>query len=1124
MQKQFFTTMAIGMAFCAMNATAQEVQLQPVKLQNQLVSPAQLKADAITMAAKGLPGEKFQKPAPLFEGKVGERVYIGTFKSLSDAVRATRHAAPALPSGFCLYGTVLSNDNWPIRSVVNPETGETVQYQEAAYDIYTYDGTNLTAFESDPEITSYLISNGGGTIVGDEYLYNFNQTGWGSYIANYYLAYDLETGNLEGVYYDQDPTVIANQVAFDQTTGQVYGQFYNSRKSGYVWGTRDIELGYTEPIADMNSAALRALAFDHVGRAWAIDTQNNLLQIDKNTGIAKVVGPTGLTNLSGNIMSGAICPDDDVFYFVGQTQTGGNMYGENATYATHLYTIDLTTGKATLVKDMPGNAMIAGAAFENVTYSDEVPAAATKLTLDFEKENLNGICSFTAPTTTVGGANLANTTIVVTLDGEVIKTLNAAAGEKVTLDVAVSTADIHVVQVTASNEAGAGMPATTQQWVGLDAPAAVRSLTITNTDYNNAKLTWKAPTEGIHGGYVNPEKLNYTIMNTDGEVEATGLKATELAVSKSGTALSRRGYTVTAFSDNLQGFTDQTPRIYYGNPKKAPCTFEFESQKEFDLWQAVDGNNDYHTWSYDYYGMYAQYKYSKEHEANDFLFSPPIHLTTGQYYNLNSMVASEMGYYLERYAIYLAKKQSVDGIIKTIHATTETEHNGAQVPQYYKLLDPFSVDEEGDYYIAYYCCSDADKLGFQVHSVQVEKGANEGAPAAAEGTIEAGELGRLAATVTFVAPTKDTRGNTLTELNKAELYRDDALAATLRGIEPGKTYTISDTKLAVQGNNKYRLFIYNDEGKGLPTEFTVFVGTDVPGYCENADLNLVNGNVRISWEAPTKGANGGYVNPNGITYSIGRQTDYTETYRGTDTECFDYDFPFAGDQLQVQYGIFPINIAGDGPGTATPTMIGGDSYIMPFEETFGSSSSSTLWVIGYNPYGNASFTVAEEPSYDADGYTLACSSRNAMGGTLNVSSGKILVNGSNPAVIFAVRGNSDKSRVELSIATDGVLEHVKKVGECHVAKDEWKLVGFDLTPYVGKEVLFDFNCIVNGRGSVYVDDVRVVNGGLGDVENVAEGIGTVIADSKSSAIYDLSGRRTNHTDGITISEGKKAIR
>lgn len=1114
MQKTLFASMALGMALCATTATAQEAQSQTVRLQDQLVTPAQLKADAVAMKVKGVPSDNYQAPAVLVGGNSGERVYLGTFKPQ----RAARRGAPSLPTDFLLYGTVMSSQDWPIREETNPETGEKYQYQEAIYDIYTYDGNTLEAFGTDPDeiATNYIIANGGGTIVGDEYLFNHNQMMWGSYSANLYLAYNLVSGTLEGFDHDQDATVIANQVAYDATTGLVYGQFYNSRKSGYVWGTRDTYTGLTSPIANMSSAALRALAFDHVGRCWAIDTNNDLLQIDKATGLTTVVGPTGLT-LSGNIMSGAINPTDDVFYFVGQLTDN----------TTHLYAIDYATGQATLVNDMPGNAMIAGAAFENVVYADAAPDAAVNLALQFDKDSYSGTCTFIAPSTTVhGDALTAATTVVVTLDGAEVKTLSATAGESVTVDLAVEAAGLHVVQVTASNEAGDGVPATMQKWIGLDYPAVVNELSVVNTDYNNAIVSWQAPTIGIHGGYVDPAKLSYKVTTNTGEVEATDLKVTELAVSKSGSALSRRGYIVTAYCDGLQGPSLKTSRIYYGNPKKAPCSFEFESINEFDLWQALDANNDYYTWTFNSSNMFAEYKYNRSSAADDYLFSPPIHLQAGQYYNLKSLLASEMGHYRERFSIHLAKAQTVKGVFKTIHGEVETEFTGEDPAIYYNLFDPFKVDEEGDYYLAYHCSSLANKLGLQLHSVQIEKGATAGAPAAADKvSIAAGEKGGLSATVTFTAPTKATDGSGVGELIKAELYREDKLAATLRDIEPGKQYDITDSKLAVQGVNKYRLFIYNDEGKGLPSELSVYVGQDIPGYCDESDVNLVDGNVQITWSAPSEGKNGGYVNPTGITYSVVRQTeDYPETYKGTATECYDNDFPFYGEQLQVYYGIFPTNKIGDGPGTGTPTIIGGEAYTMPFEETFGKNTASSLWVVGYEPAPTATFDVPESPSYDSDGYSLACNSNSFTGGQRSVTSGKISVTGENPALVFALRGTSANNRIELYVSTDGVIQHVTKVGESRTSKDTWKLVGLDLTPYVGKEIVFAFNCTLSGRNSLYIDDFKVVDGGIGDAEDVTVGIGSVIADRFNSASYDLSGRRANSGSSIVITDGKKVVK
>ena len=1133
MKKTLLTCMTVCMALTAMQSHAQS-QPQKSMLHNQLVSVSQLRADSIAQAVKGVPSDTKMKVAMPFEVST-------TARTAPKAPAAGKHGiqlAPTDNDAFCIYTTVMSDENWPVVSETDPESGQVYTYQVPSYDVYTFDGNELKALGTDPEfgINSFLVANGGGTIAGSEYLFNYNQTFYGQLAYNLYFAFDLDNIKADGshigvVQHGDTYTNIATQVAYDATTGKVYGQFYNERRNGYVWGTRDIELGFTEPIGDMDGKPLRALAFDHLGRAWAINTDNELVEIDKSSGVARVVGHTGLSNLSSNAMTGAINPKDDTFYFFGTTNdkepTG--EYGEIIPTSTHLYTIDLKTGKATLVKNMPGNAMLVGAAFRPLAYAEAAPAAAQNMEVDFEKANLAGSLSFVAPAVTVGGTALTTSNIEVTLDGEVISTMSATAGQNVKLDVDVKTTGLHVLQVVASNDAGAGQPATVQQWFGVDIPDAVTNVKIANTDYNNATITWDAPAEGIHHGYVDPSKLTYTITNSDGEVEATGVKANTLNVSKDGNLLTTRSYTITAYSGKDQGRSAQTDRVYYGQPFKAPLTFEFQSPDEFNLWTAYDANNDYTTWTYDFYGYFAECKYNRNNGADDYFFSPPIHLTPTQYYNLTSELASAMGYYQQRYSVELATAPHPASIIKVLHDETDTEKNGIQEPQFYKFMDPFRVETEGDYYLAYHDISPANQLGLRLYSVKLEKGASDAAPARAENvSIQAGENGKLNATVTFTAPTVDAAGRPVEELTKAELYHDAELAGSVRGIEPGKTYTITDSKLTKSGNNTYFLYCYNDEGKGLPVELHVFAGTDIPGYCENPDINVnASGDVIVSWEAPSVGKNGGYCNPSGMNYSVARQFDLVEVYNGPGTSFMDDSFPFYGEQLEVTYGIFPTNFTGDGPGTATPSIIGGEAYEMPIEITLGEGEPTSYWLIAYDPYSKMAVSAPKTPSFDNNGYCLAWTNSTNDPHQKLVNSGRFAISETGtPILVFAVRSTVDGASVELSITTDGVVQHLKPVGSTIAKKGEWKEVAFDLSAYKGKEVLFGFTGMTATKGTVYTDDFRVLNGNLKDYEDIAEGIGTVLRDTEAPAArYDLQGRPASEgTSGIIISGGKKSLR
>lgn len=1110
MRKILLSTFALAMTSMSVSAQARLVQQMP----QDLLTVPQMQAAEAAAAAKGTPELNSFLQELVQNCQPGMRTPIAnetTRKALRKAAKA------ALSKDFLLYGTVMNNDEWPIKTVTDPETGESYTYQESEYDLYTYDGDVLEALETG--MGQYMTANGGGTIAGKEYVYNYYMTFMGSMAYNLYFAYDLETGEIGMVNCGDDYTAIANQVAFDATTGQVYGQFYNARRTGYVWGTRDIELGSTAIINDMPGvAAFRALAFDPYGRAFAIDMNNNLLRIDKQTGYVTVIGPTNLPELSNNIMSGAIEPKTGIFYFVAQL----------ADNSTVLYEINLTTGQASKVKDMPGNAMVAGAAFAPVQYSEAVPAAAEALTLNFDREALNGTLSFTAPAKTLGGQGAALTEVAVTLDGAAYKTVRAAAGETVTMDVAVAETGRHTWQVVAKNVAGAGQPATIDRWVGLDLPEAVGNLTITNIDYNNALIAWDAPKVGKHGGYIDPEKLNYTIMSSAGSYEAKNQKETQIVVKKTGNTLATRSYTVTANSDEEAGLTAQTDRIYFGKPYNAPRSFDFESQAEFNLWWVIDANGDYKTWSYNPGGKYASTDYSRDNAADDYLFSPPLHMTPDQYYDLTSTIAAEMAYYQEAYEIGLYKTQRIDGLVKELQGPTYTEKTGEQSRLSYHVVNTFRVEEEGDYFIGYHCISPVNQLRLELHDVSFKKGSAPDSPAAVTDlTLTPDPDGKKSVDVSFTAPTLDTEGNAVKPLTKAEVYVAETLVKTLTDIVAGQKYSVHLSGEVSQGYNDFTVFIYNESGKGLPAKGTVFVGTDIPGKPQNVHMEANDNSLFISWDAPTIGANGGYINPADLTYSLVRQADRVEVYNGAQTQGYDYDINWYGEQEQVTYGIFAINSTGWGPGAPSHTYISGDAYLMPFEETFGPSSDSHIWLLGYTETPSASINNDNEVSYDDDGYSLYCRSYRAGGGNHCVSTGKIFINKrGNAALRFAVRGEDPNNRIQVGVSTNGILEESLPIGETTVGDGDWKIVGISLQQYAGQEIMINFRGFCEGETTLWFDTVIVDNNGLGDAEDMATGIDTVLAPTTDNRSYDLWGRPVNRAaqQGVTIVNGKKVVR
>lgn len=1001
-----------------------------------------------------------------------------------------------------IYGTVLDSEGWDMEN------------EGPQYGIYSFDGEAFDAIVTD----YYLAAMGGGTYVNGMYCYNYNFSFMGSLAQNLYLIYDFDKDCITGwELFETSYSDVATQVAYDATTGNVYGQFYNRDRSARVWGTRDLEMGETTPIRTMISSDLYALAFDNLGRAWAVDAAGSLLQIDKLTGTSTVVGSTGLHLAPTTQQSGAIDPVSGIFY----------MFAVADDYTSSLCAIDLATGHATKVADLPGNEKVTGAYFMPLTYAAAVPAAPTDMQLNFDQASLSGTVSCVAPSQTEAGNVLtAGAMLTLTLDGEKVGEVQTTPGQPVSFDVTVPKQGAHVFQFTATNGEGCGRPVTIHKWIGLDVPEAVGNLECHNTDNTHAQLTWTAPTKGVHGGYLDPEHLRYMVIDSEGTVVAVELTGTSCEVSKSGSRLTARTYSVIAMTDGEPGLSATSNRVYFGNRYKVPYSTYFDTQSEFDLWYVMDANDDGSTWNYETYNRYVFYNYHKYNQADDWLFSAPIRLSAEQYYDLSSNVAAEMTYYRERFEIMVCSAQHPDSVVAVVRTPTETDKDGKEERRFYTFNDWFCVPADGDYFLAYHCISDPDQLRFEVRNIELTKGASFDAPAAADNAVfRPGSMGSHSGSVEFDAPTKSIRGNELTSLTKAELYNGNNLCATLTDIEPGLHYTIVDGS-ANAGYTEYRLIIYNEYGKGLPVTGKVYVGVDRPASPQNIQICLEGDNVRISWDPVTTGEHGGYVDPTKITYCVVRQNDIELIYDGYDTTCIDNTLSNYGDQVNYYYGVFAYFGTTPSVGVATDDVILGSPYTMPFEETFASNSgTSSLWLMGYDPYNTigTSWSVGDYPSYDDMAGNLTCTAFYDEGGYHFISSGKVHIGSAaqHPVLTFPYWCAGMDDKIEVKISTRGVPDQGSVVATFRPSTtSDWNMGKVDLSAYRNQNIIVTWHCYLAEAGDIVIDDVRIF-------DDPEAGIGAIAAESRNTeyVYYDLHGRRAQpgKTDGFVIAPSDRRI-
>lgn len=150
--------------------------------------------------------------------------------------------------------------------------------------------------------------------------------------------------------------------------------------------------------------------------------------------------------------------------------------------------------------------------------SGEVPGNPVDMTVTpGEKGELKAYLSWTVPTTSaVGNALDSNKEIVFKVKSPAeseAKEVKGLPGAALTAEVATNQG-FNNISVTPSNEVGDGIKCIYRIYCGLDTPKDVTGVkSVTSEDNLSMTLTWDPVTEGINGGYIDPDNLYYEIYN-----------------------------------------------------------------------------------------------------------------------------------------------------------------------------------------------------------------------------------------------------------------------------------------------------------------------------------------------------------------------------------------------------------------------------------------------------------------------------------------------------------------------------------------------------------------------------------------------------------------------------------
>lgn len=896
----------------------------------------------------------------------------------------------SLATGRELWGEVIQDNTWTSGNV---------------YGIYKFNAlSNITV---EMLGANMAIPNGGGAIIGNRLYYVWYSAYYGQ-VYPYFFEYDTETWQPISTYeYTGDVSLVAAETALSADR-KVYGEFYNSAGNAYELGIADYENRTRSTIGSLNNFYV-AMGMTSDNILYGIATDGNLYKIDINTAAETKVGSTGLTVSNSQnayfYQSGEIDQKTNTFYWA-TSEASESMDSEVAS----LYTVDLATGAASKVGDFENQNLIMLMSIPTKV-EDGAPAAVTDLTTNFGNGELTGSVTFKAPTTTSAGETLSGElTYTIASGTEILASGTTSAGATVTADVVFKSEGNKMLTVYLSNAEGDGVKTKQAVYVGVDTPKAVSGLTF---DLDNATgvatLSWQPVTEGVNGGYIGDVK--YTVTRyPDNKVVSTDLTDTQFTETLTKGGIQTISYGVTVSNSKNTSAETVSDGVMFGDGFIPPYTNSFSDNSSFDLLTIIDNNSDGRTWAW-YSGPSsdpngsARYKYSRTGLAgDDWLVTPPLKLEKGKFYAVSFKVRTNSSSYTERFEVKYGKGKTVADMTETLVPATET--TSASFVEYKQTIIP---TEDETIYIGFHEISDAGNSYVFLDDITVDEGKSYLAPDSVSNfKVVPGALGARKAEISFNAPSKTIDGTSTPGTMTIKLYRGNDAIKTFTGVSAGEALSYVDGD-AENGFNSYKVVPISDEyGTGIESSTrTVFVGIDIPGHPQNMQLTDNTSSIHMTWDAPEKGANGGYADPQSIYYNIYNITNESgvnvaELADATEKGVTSYDMAFRTDegcQQLKQFGVASANEDGKSEILLSPSLIVGAPYTLPFYESIPDKvyTNDLWWVESYG--GTSTFTTSSESS-DGDGgcflYTSDNSNEFALLGT-----GKISMKGAkNPTLSF----------------------------------------------------------------------------------------------------------------------------
>jgi len=615
------------------------------------------------------------------------------------------------------------------------------------------------------------------------------------------------------------------------------------------------------------------------------------------------------------------------------------------------------------------------------------------------------------------------------------------------------------------------------------APEAVSALSVAQVESDlNVAVKFTAPAKAISGDELTENIARIDVLRNNEVVKSFENVApgSEQEFIDAVPSVGRYNYQVIPYDAEGAGRKSDVVSVLVTTILDVPTTFDMTADASvLELFKTIDNNADNNTWRWSQSGAF--YGYSSTLAADDYLVTMPFRLQAGKKYNVTAVANASNDTYPERMEVVVGKEATVEALTTTvipatdILTTTPTEYEGE-----------FTVEEDGEYYVAVHAISDADMANLYITKLTVEAGAEPKAPAAVEDlAVVPGAEGALEATVSFTAPTKAVDGSALIGSVNVDVYRNDVLVNTVKSTV-GQTQTWTDNSFEEAGNYTYYVRARNGKGLGQKSEKqTVFVGVDVIGApTDFAYVSDTENSISFKWNA-SEGQNGGYVNTANIDYSVWTLTEevvwfWTELVAdqqiGAVTGETALTAAYNTDEGEQEFKYFGVS-AKQGetetdPGVAYNAAWVGAPYKLPVVDPFLTSGFNYSWYY-FASSENVSANYGEVSS-DNDGGSFAFQSAGAEEWAY-FTNGKISLAGAeNPTLLFDAYCEGLAGVAAVAVKADGTETPLELTATD--TKNGFKTYKANLTPFAAERyVKIHFYTIFAGAGTATFDNIKVVD-------------------------------------------------